>query len=235
MQRIVRSQISVQQKTLLRWQGLLLSIAVPLVTIPAAVASQASEQAVASSVSGMAQARPLQAPAANPLIPQLPQSPARNLLIERLAILTTPELPALGSFDRFLPQPQPITRLVIRLGARRVYVYENDRVKTSFPVAVGRRGWETPTGSYRVLQMIQDPAWQNPFTGEVIPPGQDNPLGTRWIGFWTDGSNFIGFHGTPNEETVGTPASHGCIRMFDRDVQKLFEMVAIGTPVSVVP
>ena len=83
--------------------------------------------------------------------------------------------------------------------------------------------------------MLRNPAWQHPFTGEVMPPGADNPLGSRWIGFWTDGTNFIGFHGTPNVESVGTPASHGCIRMYDQDVVKLFERVKIGTPVQVVP
>ncbi|MBD1848568.1 L,D-transpeptidase [Leptolyngbya sp. FACHB-711] len=189
--------------------------------------------AIAASVPGSS-------PAARPAQSVRPTNPtptpsAPNLSVEQLAIITTPDLPSLGTPDRFLPKPQPQMRLVIRLGARRVYVYENDRVKTSFPVAVGRPGWETPTGNYHVLQMIQNPAWQNPFTGEVIPSGRENPLGTRWIGFWTDGNNYIGFHGTPNEESVGTPASHGCIRMFDRDVQRLFEMVALGTPVSVVP
>jgi len=217
---------SARQGNLIRFKGLLLSIAVPFVVISDAFA--ASVPAVPGT---SVPARPAQS---NRPARSTPNS-SSNLLVERLAIVTTPELPSLGTPDRFLPKPQPQTRLVIRLGARRVYVYEDDRVKTSFPVAVGRRGWETPTGNYRVLQMIQNPAWQNPFTGEVIAPGRENPLGTRWIGFWTDGNNYIGFHGTPNEETIGTSASHGCVRMFDRDVQKLFEMVAIGTPVSVVP
>ena len=221
---MVKSKISASQRNSIRCKRLLLSIALPFVMVPAAIAASVPGSSPA--------ARPAQS--VRPTNPA-PTPSAPNLSVEQLAIITTPDLPSLGTPDRFLPKPQPQMRLVIRLGARRVYVYENDRVKTSFPVAVGRRGWETPTGNYRVLQMIQNPAWQNPFTGEVIPPGQENPLGTRWIGFWTDGNNYIGFHGTPNEESVGTPASHGCIRMFDRDVQRLFEMVALGTPVSVVP
>ncbi|HEY9643299.1 MAG TPA: L,D-transpeptidase [Coleofasciculaceae cyanobacterium] len=148
-----------------------------------------------------------------------------------------PQLPPLGNADAFLPKldPMAFTHLVIRLSDRRVYVYNRDQVKTSFPVAIGRAGWETPTGSYHILQMLRNPAWQHPFTGEVIPPGADNPLGSRWIGFWTDGTNFIGFHGTPNAESVGRPASHGCIRMYDRDVTELFNMVKVGTRVDVVP
>ncbi|MGF1492992.1 MAG: L,D-transpeptidase [Microcoleaceae cyanobacterium] len=125
--------------------------------------------------------------------------------------------------------------LVIRLSDRRVYLYRNHKLAESYPIAVGREGWETPTGEYQIIQMVRNPAWQHPFTGEIIPPGPDNPLGERWIGFWTDGTNYIGFHGTPNEETVGNAASHGCIRMFNQDVLALFEQVTMGTPVIVEP
>ncbi|MBE9142448.1 L,D-transpeptidase [Planktothrix mougeotii LEGE 06226] len=126
-------------------------------------------------------------------------------------------------------------QLVIKLNERRVYVYRNQQLQTSYPIAVGREGWETPVGQYQVIQMITRPTWEHPLTGEIIPPGPDNPLGQRWIGFWTDGKNYIGFHGTPNTETVGQAASHGCIRMFNQDVLALFEMVKIGTPVIVEP
>jgi L,D-transpeptidase ErfK/SrfK len=155
----------------------------------------------------------------------------------QLVVTATLGLPGLGHADLFLPIPDPLAqvRLVIKLGERRVYLYDQNQVKTSFPVAIGRDGWETPTGTHRIIQMQHDPIWQHPFTGQLVPPGSDNPLGARWIGFWTDGANYIGFHGTPNEDSVGRPASHGCVRMFNRDVIKLFEMVRIGTPVEVVP
>lgn len=126
-------------------------------------------------------------------------------------------------------------RLVIKLSDRLVYVYEDNELKTSYPIAVGRDGWETPTGNYEVIQAIENPSWEHPFTGEIVPPGPTNPLGARWIGFWTDGTNYIGFHGTPEEETVGTAASHGCVRMYDEDAIALFEKVKIGTPVIVEP
>ncbi len=166
-----------------------------------------------------------------------PASAPPDARLEQLQRSVIPELPGLGSSEAFLPKPDPLAfvHLVIKLSDRRVYVYDHDQVKTSFPVAIGRVGWETPTGSYQVLQMLRNPAWQHPFTGEVMPPGADNPLGSRWIGFWTDGTNFIGLHGTPNAESVGTPASHGCVRMYDQDVVKLFERVKVGTPVQVVP
>jgi len=147
-----------------------------------------------------------------------------------------------AALDAALPFPEPVfpelaveLQLVIRLSERRVYLYNRDNLQVSYPIAVGRAGWETPVGSYSVINMVVDPGWQNPFTGAVIPPGPSNPLGDRWIGFWTDGENFIGFHGTPNEGSVGRAASHGCIRMYNRDVRELFEKVAVGTPVIVQP
>lgn len=153
-----------------------------------------------------------------------------------------PELPPLGESSRFLPleesypeQTNRGTYLAIDLSDRRVYLYQDTQLLASYQIAIGKAGWETPTGNYQVMQMIRNPAWEHPWTGEVVPPGPDNPLGTRWIGFWTDGTNYIGFHGTPNETSVGRAASHGCIRMFDRDVVALFEQVEIGTPVRVLP
>ena len=127
------------------------------------------------------------------------------------------------------------TRLVIRLSDRRVYVYRGDELQSSYPVAIGKPGWETPTGSYEVISMLEDPGWTNPFTGEIMPPGAENPLGERWIGFWTDGRNTIGFHGTPNRRSVGRAASHGCIRMYNEDVRELYEIVSLGTSVKVEP
>jgi len=127
------------------------------------------------------------------------------------------------------------TRLEINISRHRVTLYKGTTRIKSFPIAVGRRGWETPTGTFRVAQMLRNPTWINPFTGEAIPGGTpQNPLGHYWIGFWTNGKNWIGFHGTPNVESVGKSASHGCIRMYNKDVEQLFNQVSIGTPVSVV-
>ncbi|MFP4338763.1 MAG: L,D-transpeptidase, partial [Halothece sp.] len=88
-------------------------------------------------------------------------------------------------------------------------------------------------GEFEVRQMVKNPAWQNPWTEEVIPPGEENPLGKRWIGFWTDGINTIGFHGTPDESVMGEAVSHGCVRMRNEDISKMFEKVTVGTKVIV--
>lgn len=152
------------------------------------------------------------------------------------------QVPPLGVPSLYLPSEEPPpkttiteTSLVIKLSDRRVYVYQNNELKASYPIAVGKAGWETPVGNYAVLDMQRDPAWEHPWTGEVIPPGPENPLGARWIGFWTDGNNFIGFHGTPDERLVGQAVSHGCIRMRNQDILALYALVDIGTPVTVKP
>jgi lipoprotein-anchoring transpeptidase ErfK/SrfK len=127
------------------------------------------------------------------------------------------------------------THLVIKLSDRRVYIYQKKKLKVSYPIAIGKAGWETPTGNYKVMDMQPDPVWEHPWTGEVILNGPKNPLGPRWIAFWTDGRNSIGFHGTPAEKSVGRAASHGCIRMFNKDIIALYAQVKVGTPVTVKP
>lgn len=134
-----------------------------------------------------------------------------------------------------VPTELPL-RLEIKLGHRRVMLYRGDASVGSYPIAVGRRGWETPKGTFKVMQMFRDPVWVSPLQSNVVIPGgdPDNPLGRHWIGFWTDGKNWIGFHGTPNHQSVGTAASHGCIRMYHKDVEDLFKKVSLGTEVKVV-
>ncbi|MGF1478651.1 MAG: L,D-transpeptidase [Cyanophyceae cyanobacterium] len=143
------------------------------------------------------------------------------------------ELPSLGDPAQYLPVPQAEIRLVIRLSDRRVYLYSDEELTASYPIAVGKRGWETPTGVFAVRQKLKNPAWEHPWTGEIVPPGPNNPLGAGWVGFWTDGVNSIGFHGTPDESLIGQAVSHGCVRMRNADVLALYEQVEVGTLVVV--
>ncbi|MEB3279271.1 MAG: L,D-transpeptidase [Lyngbya sp.] len=149
--------------------------------------------------------------------------------------LLNPTLPGLDDPSLFLPLGKPKIRLVLRLGQRRVFVYRNDQQVASYPVAVGKPGWETPTGQFQVIQMVENPVWENPWTGEVTQPGPNSALGLRWIGFWTDGKDTIGFHGTPTLNSIGTAASHGCVRMRNEDVVALFNQIEMGTTVIVEP
>lgn len=136
-------------------------------------------------------------------------------------------------WDRELMQ---ITRLEVSISQRKVTAFHGEIPLKSYPIAVGKEGWSTPVGNHRVLQTIEYPSWQNPFTGDVIASKDpENPLGDRWIGFWTDGKNWSGFHGTPNRDSVGQAASHGCIRMYNEDIRELFSQVTTGTIVKVSP
>lgn len=125
------------------------------------------------------------------------------------------------------------TSLVVDLSERKVSLYQGKQLKVSYPLAVGQEGWETPTGTFKVMEMQRDPKWLHPITKEVVLPGPDNPLGKRWIGFWSDGKTHLGFHGTNQEELIGQAVSHGCLRMRNKDVIALFNQVSIGTPVTV--
>lgn len=123
--------------------------------------------------------------------------------------------------------------LVVDLSDRQVILYQNGQPQVSYPIAIGKAGWETPSGEFKVLSMQENPTWQNPLTGETITNPAESPLGSRWIAFWTDGRHLIGFHGTNQTELIGQAVSHGCIRMRDPDIQAMFSQVAIGTPVRV--
>lgn len=132
-------------------------------------------------------------------------------------------------------EPTLVLNLELRLSDRTLVVYQGDMLVANYDVAVGREGWNTPTGEFSVFQKQIDPYWEHPFTGAVVPPGPDNPLGSRWIGFWSDGQNSIGFHGTPDESVIGDAVSHGCVRMRNEDVVALYEKVSMNTTVRVVP
>jgi lipoprotein-anchoring transpeptidase ErfK/SrfK len=142
---------------------------------------------------------------------------------------TKPTVSATGK-----PAAEEVVSLVLKLKEKRVYVYRGDKLLKRYPVAIGKKGWETPTGEWQVMEKIKNPAWTSFKTGEVFPAGVENPLGSRWIGFWTDGQDVIGFHGTPNIKSIGTAASHGCVRMLNRDVKAMFRLVKVGTTVKVV-
>ena len=122
----------------------------------------------------------------------------------------------------------------ISLSDRRATLFVGETAVKCYPVAIGRPGWETPVGHFKVLAMQRDPVWKHPLTGRIVPAGAPgNPMGKYWIQFSADALGCIGIHGTPEPETVGKAASHGCIRMYPSDVEELFSQVRVGTPVTV--
>jgi lipoprotein-anchoring transpeptidase ErfK/SrfK len=130
----------------------------------------------------------------------------------------------------------PVVITVDRGGFRLSLFKKLERVKT-YPIAVGQAGLETPAGLYKIQNKATNPAWHVPnspwagdLAGTVIPGGApNNPLKARWLGVY-DG---VGVHGTDARNSIGSNASHGCIRMLVEDVEKLYDQVPIGTPIFI--
>lgn len=149
---------------------------------------------------------------------------------------TLPDVPPLWDLEPFTPEPRTkATHLVLSISQRRVFAYQYDTMLGSFPVAVGKPSTPTPTGEFAIFEMIEDPTWQNPWTGEIRQPGADSALGLRWIGFAELPNGVIGFHGTPTVSSIGQAASNGCVRLRNEDVLALYALVEVGTPVRVEP
>jgi len=146
----------------------------------------------------------------------------------------TPESLSIPSEEQYVPKDNEIN-LLLKVSERTVYVYRGKALLKKYPVAVGKKGWETPTGDWKVLVKQKNPGWINFKNGQAFPPGPDNPLGERWIGFWVDDKtqDEIGFHGTTNLASIGKAASHGCVRMSNKDVKVLYKLVQVGTVVRV--
>lgn len=152
------------------------------------------------------------------------------------SVAFTFEAPLSPPHDYLPPVPATeATHLVLNLRQRRVYVFAEEAVLKEFPVAVGTSATPTPVGEFEVFQMIVDPRWENPWTGEIHPPGANSALGLRWIGFATQENGIIGFHGTPTIASIGQAASNGCVRLRNEDVLVLFDHVHLGMRVIVEP
>jgi len=126
--------------------------------------------------------------------------------------------------------------VIIRRDAHRLYFYRGTRPLRVFTVATGGTWTPTPLGRFRIVNKYRRPWWYPPDSNwashlHPIPPGPDNPLGTRWMGLSVSG---VGIHGTPNPASVGYSISHGCIRMKKRDAEALFRLVRVGTRVWII-
>lgn len=118
-------------------------------------------------------------------------------------------------------------RLVVSIPDRKLAVIENEAVVTVFSIAVGAPATPTPVGTFTIVNRITNPTYYKP--GKVVGPGPTNPLGTRWIGLSEKG---YGIHGTDNPRSIGYAKSHGCIRLRNADVERLFEHVQAGDVVE---
>lgn len=110
----------------------------------------------------------------------------------------------------------------------------NGAIVREYKVGLGKND-KTPEGTFAIASRLDSPVWFN--AGESIPYGDPrNILGTRWLGFENrEGMVGFGIHGTNDETTIGLDLSNGCVRMRNRDVEELFDLVPIGTRITVIP
>jgi len=127
------------------------------------------------------------------------------------------------------PAPTPTRRIVVSIPDRKLALIENDRIVKVYDVAVGAPVSPSPNGEYQIAKRLENPTYYH--EGVVIGPGADNPLGPRWIGLNVKG---YGIHGTNHPNSIGKNASHGCIRLRNRDIRDLFARVQVGDRVSLV-
>lgn len=131
-------------------------------------------------------------------------------------------------------QPSPeeqvtLTRfIVVSIPDRQLALIDNGEVVKVYPVAVGKDSSPSPDGNFTVVKRTVNPTYYH--EGQIIPPGKDNPVGTRWIGLSEKG---YGIHGTNAPKSIGKAASHGCIRMAKKDIEELFTLVKVGDLVTV--
>ncbi len=118
-------------------------------------------------------------------------------------------------------------RIVVSILDRKLLLLDGTRVLKMYDVAVGKPSTPSPSGEFQIVNRIPNPTWYAP--GKIVGPGKENPLGTRWMGLSAKG---FGIHGTNAPRSIGKAASHGCIRMRQRDLEELFELVDVGVPVE---
>ena len=118
--------------------------------------------------------------------------------------------------------------VLVSIPDRKLAVIEGGNVIATFPVAVGAAGSPSPTGEFQIVSRVANPWYYH--RGSVVPSGKDNPVGTRWLG---PSRPRYGIHGTNAPRSIGHAASHGCIRLRNRDVERLFTMLQVGDSVEI--
>lgn len=149
---------------------------------------------------------------------------------------------------QFILPNAPRQGVVVNLAEMRLYYYPSVKkgqapVVMTFPVGIGRMEWNTPLGTTRITSKVKNPTWYPPESvraehaaegdplPKVVPPGPDNPLGD--FAMRLDLPGYL-IHGTNKPSGVGMRVSHGCIRMQPEDIEALFKLVPVGTPVRIV-
>jgi lipoprotein-anchoring transpeptidase ErfK/SrfK len=159
------------------------------------------------------------------------QNQRRTTALATLFLMTAGAAAAEDRIQKAKPGPacpETATRtIVVSIPDRKLALLEGDKVLVIFDTAVGKPASPSPSGTFKVVNRLIHPTYYAP--GKVIEPGNSNPLGTRWIGLSLPG---YGIHGTNSARSIGRASSHGCIRMRNREVEKLFDLVTVGDVVE---
>ncbi len=150
-----------------------------------------------------------------------------------IAARTNPVKPAVTGSEVAAEYPSYLT---LDRATFTLRLWENLKLAKSYTVAVGQEGLETPEGLYAIQEKEENPTWHVPesawagsLAGMDIPPGPSNPIKARWMGIFEG----AGIHGTEETYSLGTAASHGCVRMSIPDVEELYDRVEVGTPIYI--
>jgi len=121
-----------------------------------------------------------------------------------------------------------VRRMLVSIPDRKLALVEDGRVIRIYRVAVGKATTPSPSGSFKIINRVTNPAYYH--KGQVIASGKGNPIGSRWMGLSAKG---YGIHGTNAPSSIGKAASTGCIRMGQRDLEELFARVKVGDAVEI--
>jgi L,D-transpeptidase ErfK/SrfK len=128
--------------------------------------------------------------------------------------------------------------IVVNIAEMRLFYFiKSIGLVRTYPIGIGDEGWFSPLGTFQVAQKRKHPAWyipkslQEKYQMKVMAPGPENPLGDHWLGLSIAG---YGIHGTNFPWAIGRLVTHGCIRLYPEDIEKLFSLVAIKTPVEMI-
>ena len=148
--------------------------------------------------------------------------------IVALFALATATMPSLAQAAKPDGADQIQRVVLVSISDRKLAVIEEGNVIATFSVAVGAAASPSPTGTFQIVNRVSNPTYYHP--GTVIAGGKDNPVGTRWVGLSQKG---YGIHGTNAPRSVGHAASHGCIRLRNRDMERLFTLLRVGDRVEI--
>ena len=118
--------------------------------------------------------------------------------------------------------------IVVSLPDRKLALLENGTVLRVYRVAIGKTSTPSPVGQFKIVNRVANPTYYH--KGLVVPAGENNPVGSRWMGLSAMG---YGIHGTNQPTSIGKAASTGCIRMGKHDIEELFSLVQIGDDVEI--